>query len=240
MASWATSGKPSVFEESAQIAAPAHSGAMSSTAPGSSIRSASPTLAACATSSGRSGPSPRMRSRQSRSSSATCSKARTRWMNCFSGTIRPAVTIVLDVRSERGWAATGNGLGITTSAGAVDPSSAPSQSAVERVSSATAATRGAKASRGSMPPTRSADERCSWWSTFVPAGTSWTAAAIRAGVTVMTRSTSRSDRAAIASSVSSENWLSQRLGTNLDGRLERGSGVRTSARWSTPTPGSIG
>ena len=84
-------------------------------------------------------------------------------MNCFSGTIRPALTMVRESRGERGCGAIGSGLGTTTISGAVAPSSARSHDAVDSVSSATAAARGAKASSGSIPPTRSADERCSWW-----------------------------------------------------------------------------
>ena len=161
-------------------------------------------------------------------------------MNCFSGTIRPALTMVRESSGDRGCGAIGSGLGITSSSGAVAPSSAPSQDAVDSVSSATAAARGAKASSGSIPPTRSADERCSWWTTATSRPTSMIAAAIRAGVTVTRTSTSRSGSAASSpTSVSAENWASQRFGTSRDGARWRGSSPRTSTRCSTVTAGSI-
>jgi hypothetical protein len=103
IASWTTSGKPSVREVSAATEALAHSAFMSATPPGSSTRSHSPHLRISRTRSARSGPVPQIRSRHSGTWSAIAANAATSSENCFSSTSRPAVRISGLSSRERGW-----------------------------------------------------------------------------------------------------------------------------------------
>ena len=166
----------------------AHSARMSVTEPGSSTRSKRPRLRVSRTRCGRWCPTPRIRSRQSGSWSATSAKAATSLVNCFSITSRPAVTMTLPSSSERGASPWGRALGTTTVSGATAPSSSRSQVSIEGVSRATTSARGANASSGSIPLVRCEDDRCSWCTTTTSSGRSWTALASSAGVTVTTTS----------------------------------------------------
>ena len=122
IASWTTSGKPSVREVSAATDAFAHSAAMSVTAPGSSTRSLSPRFRISRARRFCSGPVPQIRSRQSGTWSAISANAATSSSNCFSDTSRPAVRISGLSSWDRGWTPSGSGLGITTVGGHSAPS----------------------------------------------------------------------------------------------------------------------